>query len=128
MTNLSCDERLFKRYLITAAHLLTAFLIFWFFLGHIWFVDDIVHHSSYYDHEIHVFTMVMVPIQYVVGIWLLYCCIWNNSRVSPHPNKNIQHLLNQTFNQNECLDTKETTICHESVDDNINIDQYLTII
>lgn len=101
-TKLPCDERLIKRSLITSAHMLTVFLIFWFFLGHIWFIGEIISKDVYYAQTMRIFTMVMVPIQYVVGAWLLYCCIWNNSRVLVRPD--------QSPNKNGCLDAKETAI------------------
>ncbi|CAF4011707.1 unnamed protein product [Adineta steineri] len=89
MAHLPCDERVFKRYLISLAQIITAFLIFWFFLGHIWLVQSFIYSDYYCNKTILVFSKIMFPIQYPVGIWLLHCCIQNNSRVLPRRNKNI---------------------------------------
>jgi hypothetical protein len=61
------------------------------------------------------FTIVIVTIQYFVGIWMIFVRIWNNPQVLRWVEKKIQHRLNQFSDNDKCVNTEEPTICHKTV-------------
>lgn len=79
MAQLSVECRMFIRLFITLAHLATIFTVIWFFIGHIWFIP--VFFGGEPETSLRVFTMVMVIIQHIVGIWMVSCRVWYKPRV-----------------------------------------------
>jgi hypothetical protein len=61
------------------------------------------------------FTIVIVTIQYFVGIWMIFVRIWNNPQVLRWVEKKIQHRLNQFADNDKGVNTEEPTICRETV-------------
>ncbi|CAF1542594.1 unnamed protein product, partial [Adineta ricciae] len=91
MTPWSCNQRQFIRYFTISSHLFTIICIIWFFLGHIWFIQELIFvftMTYYYRREGTRFTIIIVIINYVIGIWLLYCCIRNRKKISNKSTKN----------------------------------------
>ncbi|UJR17084.1 hypothetical protein I4U23_003981 [Adineta vaga] len=85
-------KRQFVRYCTIVSHLFTIICIVWFFIGHIWLVQEFIHAftTSYSLKEGTQFAIVMIIIQYIVGIWLLYCCTQHQKKISGESTINKQ--------------------------------------
>jgi uncharacterized membrane protein len=118
--------------LITFAHLVTVFCIIWFFIGHIWFISQFVTCVGGFGYrcnlKMHVFTIIMVVVQYIVGMWMIYCRIWNDSETLRYLRKKIQHRLEQFPDNDKCLDKRDTIACQKNVHNDANVKQpFMTI-
>ncbi|UJR13185.1 hypothetical protein I4U23_000207 [Adineta vaga] len=84
MTRLPFERRYAIQIFLATANLVTILCIIWFFIGHIWIFLQIEHdiwHDSQRDRRATIFGIIMFIIQYIVGIWLLYCWIQNNPQI-----------------------------------------------
>jgi len=70
----------------------------------------------------------MFVVQYIVGIWVLCCWICNNSQVLRQCGPNTQPFPDESPNNNEYFNAKETTICEKTLGNNPNIGQDLMLI
>ncbi|CAF1287898.1 unnamed protein product [Rotaria sordida] len=105
-------EQRYLLWLVTAfTHLVTVFCIIWFFIGHIWFIQEL-----------------KSEVQYIVGIWMIYYRIRYSRRVLHPFQKKIHHHLQQSSENDKCLDAKETTENQKNVGDNANTGQLLIYI
>lgn len=127
MAHLSVEYRVSIRQIITVAHLVTVFSIVWFFIGHIWFFQ-VFGGNSYWPWYgcggMRAFTIIMVIVQYIAGIWITIFRIWYSPRVLSWFRKKVQHRLTQFPDNNKCLHTEAPIVDQKSVDNN----QCLTII
>ncbi len=115
----------------------TVFSIIYFFIVHIcfivriWFIGGFegLYNDWYYDDDktMHIFTIMFI-VQDIVGIWLLCCWIWNNSRVLRQCGHKTQPCRDKLPNNNDYLDRKETTTCEKIVGNNTYIDQDLILV
>ncbi|CAF1539803.1 unnamed protein product [Rotaria sordida] len=108
MAELPPEQRYFL-WLVTAfTHLVTIFCIIWFFIGHIWFIQELG-----------------IDFHYIVGICMIYDRIQYSRRVLHPFEKKIHHYLQQSSENDKCLDAKEKTENQKNVGDNANINQLL---
>jgi hypothetical protein len=125
------------QFFIGFAHMVTVFSIIWFFIVHIWFIRRIwfiggfeaLYNDWYYDDDktMIIFTIMFI-IQDIVGIWLLYGWIWNNSRVLCQCGQKTQPCPDKLPNNYDYLDRKETTTCEKIGGNNTYIDRDLMLV
>jgi len=127
---LSVENRLCIRIILSFAQLLTAFCILWFFIGHIWFVHALFEpcYMSTRCAAKRTFTLIMVIIQYIIGIWIIFSLIWNTRRVLHGLKRIIQGRLDQFPDYEKHLYTQESTLHSKNTESDLNHIQHLTII
>ncbi len=124
-------------FFIVFVHMVTVFSIIWFLIVQIWFISRIwfiggfqgLYNDWYYDDDktMHI-CIIMFVVQDIVGIWLLFCWILNNSRVLRQCGQKTQHCPDKSPNNNDYLDRKQTTTCEKIVGNNTYIDQDLILV
>ena len=121
MTQFAFNQRHLIRYCVVLNHLLTIFSIIWFFIGHIWLVQEISF-AFYRKFDIPGGTKLLIAmfiLEYVIGIWLLYCCIRNNARHF------TQHKPKEVANESKQPDVEK---CEQAIEDkDQSNDQLLTV-
>ncbi|UJR19209.1 hypothetical protein I4U23_022339 [Adineta vaga] len=101
MTPWSYNQRRFIRYSTISSHLFTIICIIWFLIGHIWFIQEFIFVLTsryYYFRAGTKFTIVMVIIHYIVGIWLLCCCCIQNRKKISNKSTKIDNEINKSEN------------------------------
>ncbi|CAF1292770.1 unnamed protein product [Adineta ricciae] len=110
MTQFSFNQRHLIQYCVILSHLLTVFSIIWFFIGHIWLIPEIAYAFAW-EFRVSSGTQLVIPmfiLEYVIGIWLLYCCIRNNVRHL------TQHRMSKEIS-NE-INLRDTVKCEQAIE------------
>lgn len=114
--------------LIGFTHLVTIFCVIWFFIGHVWFLPEIARQYYACSKTLHHFTQIIVLIQYIAGVWFIFCSIWNSPRTLRWLEKTIQHRLSQFSNDEQCDDKDNTTEHREIIYGNVQQNEHLNCI
>ena len=125
MMNFSLEWGVLIWQILAFAQVLTVFSIIWFFITQIFTLIYYLDDSYWYPgNQIRIFSVVMVIVQYIVGIWVPMFRMWFSPKFLNRLRKKIQNNLKPFSVNNERPHVEESTVDQKSVDNN----QFLVLI